>query len=246
MDELRAISTFIRAAELGSFNRAAHAQGSTPQAVSKAIRQLEEHLGVRLFHRTTRKSALTDDGARLLESVRDSMEGARAAMSRVRCAAYEDEGLIRISAGGAVGRKVLMPVLAEFSTLYPAITFDLVSRGVGPARVRWVEVDYDGHRVDDSAQLLDRCCAREKQASGQRTVTTTSGIHPRVVGPDEWITFFHMPREGNAPAVWHALERGLPKIVMRACYCSVLDDCWMLDSRQPEPAPVVGSGSSDM
>ncbi|RZT35593.1 LysR family transcriptional regulator [Cupriavidus agavae] len=126
MDELRAISTFIRAAELGSFNRAAHAQGSTPQAVSKAIRQLEEHLGVRLFHRTTRKSALTDDGARLLESVRDSMEGVRAAMSRVRCAAYEDEGLIRISAGGAVGRKVLMPVLAEFSSLYPAITFDLL------------------------------------------------------------------------------------------------------------------------
>lgn len=127
----------------------------------------------------------------------------------------------------------------------PAITFDLVSRGVGPARVRWVEVDYDGHRVDDSAQLLDRCCAREKQASGQRTVTTTSGIHPRVVGPDEWITFFHMPREGNAPAVWHALERGLPKIVMRACYCSVLDDCWMLDSRQPEPAPVARCPVSD-
>lgn len=126
MDELRAISTFIRAAELGSFNRAAHAQGSTPQAVSKAIRQLEEHLGVRLFHRTTRKSALTDDGARLLESVRDSMAGVRAAMSRVRSAAYEDEGPIRISAAGAVGRKVLMPVIAEFSALYPAVTFDLL------------------------------------------------------------------------------------------------------------------------
>jgi DNA-binding transcriptional LysR family regulator len=126
LDELRAISTFIRAAELGSFNRAAHAQGSTPQAVSKAIRQLEAHLGVRLFHRTTRKNALTDEGARLLDSVRGSVDGIRHAVSRARSAAVEDEGPIRISAGGAVGRKVLMPVIAEFSALYPGVTFDLL------------------------------------------------------------------------------------------------------------------------
>jgi len=94
VDELRAISTFICAAGLGSSNGAAHAQGCTPQTVSKAIRQLEEHPDVRLVHRTTRKSALTDDGARLLSSV-------RAAMSRVRSASCEDEGPIRISAGGA-------------------------------------------------------------------------------------------------------------------------------------------------
>jgi DNA-binding transcriptional LysR family regulator len=126
MDELRAISTFIRAAELGSFNRAATAQGTTPQAVSKAVRQLEQYLGVRLFHRTTRKSTLTDDGQRLLESVRESMEGFSNALNRVKSAAREDQGMIRISAGGAVGRKVLIPLLAEFSRLHPGVSFDLV------------------------------------------------------------------------------------------------------------------------
>lgn len=126
MDELRALSTFIRAAELGSFNRAAQAQGTTPQAVSKAVRQLEKHLGVRLFHRTTRKSSLTEDGERLLDSVRDSLEGLTGALSRVRNAAREDTGLIRISAGGAVARKVLMPVLARFGEAHPGVTFDLV------------------------------------------------------------------------------------------------------------------------
>lgn len=126
MDELRAISTFIRAAELGSFNRAAHAQGTTPQAVSKNVRQLEQHLGVRLFHRTTRKNSLTEEGQRLLESVRGSMESLTSALNRVKNAAREDEGLIRISAGGAVGRKVLMPLLAEFSRLHPGVGFDLV------------------------------------------------------------------------------------------------------------------------
>lgn len=126
VDELRALSTFVRAAELGSFNRAAQAQGTTAQAVSKSVRQLEQHLGVRLFHRTTRKSALTEDGQRLLASVQASMEGLASALQGIRDAAREDEGLIRISAGGAVGRKVLLPVVAAFRAAHPGITFDLV------------------------------------------------------------------------------------------------------------------------
>ncbi len=126
MDELRALSTFIRAAELGSFNRAAQAQGSTAQAVSKSVRQLEQRLGVRLFHRTTRKSSLTEEGARLLESVRANMDGLTAALNGVRSAAREDEGLIRISAGGATGRKLILPLVAQFRALHPKVTFDLV------------------------------------------------------------------------------------------------------------------------
>ena len=126
MDELRAIATFIKAAELGSFNRAATAQGITPQAVSKNVRQLEQYLGVRLFHRTTRQSTLTEDGQLLFDSVRASMEGFSGALNRVRNSAKGDEGLIRVSAGGAVGRKVLMPLVAEFSRLHPGVTFDLV------------------------------------------------------------------------------------------------------------------------
>lgn len=126
MDELRAISTFIRAAELGSFNQAARVQGITAQAVSKSVRQLEQHLGVRLFHRTTRKSSLTEEGLRLFASVRESLEGVTAAMNGIRSAAREDEGLIRISAGGATGRKVVLPLVAAFRALHPKVTFDLV------------------------------------------------------------------------------------------------------------------------
>jgi len=126
MDELRAITTFIRAAELGSFNRAAQLQGTTAQAVSKSIRQLEQHLGVRLFHRTTRKSALTEDGQRLLDSVQDSLQTLTGAIRGVKDAARGHEGLIRIGAGGAVGRKVLLPIIAEFHQQYPEVTFDLV------------------------------------------------------------------------------------------------------------------------
>ncbi|WP_347333616.1 LysR family transcriptional regulator, partial [Ralstonia pseudosolanacearum] len=67
INALRAIATFAKAVELGSIRRAAAAQGVTPQAASQALAQLEEHLGVRLLHRTTRSLALTDEGQRFLE-----------------------------------------------------------------------------------------------------------------------------------------------------------------------------------
>lgn len=126
MDELRAISTFVLAAEAGSFNKAAETQNTTPQAVSKTIRQLEQHLGVRLFHRTTRRSTLTEEGERLLESVKPSLDGLVGALSKARSAARDDEGIVRVAAAGAVGRKVLISLLAEFQQLYPQIQIELI------------------------------------------------------------------------------------------------------------------------
>jgi DNA-binding transcriptional LysR family regulator len=126
MDQLRAITTFIRSAEAGSFHRAAILQGTTPQAVSKTIRQLEQHLGVRLFHRTTRKNSLTQEGERLLHEVRPSLDGVMAAVNRARSAVRDEEGLIRVSAGGSAGRKVLMPLVVEFAKGNPGVEFDLL------------------------------------------------------------------------------------------------------------------------
>lgn len=105
MDEMRAITTFVRVAALGSFNRFARIQGCTPQAVSKTIRQLEQYLGIRLFHRTTRSNVLTEEGQKLFESVRGSLEGLHRALNRAKAAPDVDTGLIRVSAGGAVGTR---------------------------------------------------------------------------------------------------------------------------------------------
>ena len=67
MDRARVITLFTGVVRAGSFSQAAVEAGLTPQAVSKAVRQLEQHLGVRLFHRTTRSLSLTEEGARLFE-----------------------------------------------------------------------------------------------------------------------------------------------------------------------------------
>ncbi|MBV7537926.1 LysR family transcriptional regulator [Duganella sp. sic0402] len=156
MDELRAISTFIRAAELGSFNKVAEAQGTTPQAVSKTIRQFEQHLGVRLFHRTTRNSSLTEEGQRLLESIKPSLDGVVGALARARNAAREDEGLIRVAVSGSISRRVLMPLLAEFQLRYPSIQIDLIQEdGFADLVHDRIDVGFRGGNPPD-AQIVSR------------------------------------------------------------------------------------------
>ena len=80
INELRSIQTFVKAAELGSLRRAAAAQGITPQAASQALAQLEQHLGVRLFHRTTRSLSLTDEGQRRLQAANPAVRALEAAI----------------------------------------------------------------------------------------------------------------------------------------------------------------------
>lgn len=88
INELRSISIFVEVARLGSLRKAAQAMGFSPQAASQALAQLEEHLEVRLFHRTTRAMSLTDEGRRFLEEAQPSLLGLRHALQtakRARC-----------------------------------------------------------------------------------------------------------------------------------------------------------------
>lgn len=84
INELRSLSTFIKAAELGSLRKAAQALDISPQAASKALAQLEAHLNARLFHRTTRVMSLTDAGQRLLEDVQPALLGIQRALAHAR------------------------------------------------------------------------------------------------------------------------------------------------------------------
>jgi DNA-binding transcriptional LysR family regulator len=124
LDELRAITLFVRAAEAGSFQRAAADLGISPQAVSKAIRQLETHLTVRLFHRTTRKNSLTAEGRGFLELVQPGLEAMRGAIARTRGSTDAVAGPVRVTAAPSA-RKVLNRPLADFCARHPGVRIDL-------------------------------------------------------------------------------------------------------------------------
>ncbi|MBN3751990.1 LysR family transcriptional regulator [Paraburkholderia sp. Tr-20389] len=125
MNEVRAISIFVRAATLGNLRKAAVDQGISPQAASHAVMQLEKSLGVRLFHRTTRKLSLTEEGERLLQSVEPALATLSSAIDDARRAKDEVAGPLRVSAPMALGRAVLWPAVLEFAALYPDVQLDV-------------------------------------------------------------------------------------------------------------------------
>lgn len=148
INELRSLSTFIQAAELGSLRKAAQALGISPQAASKALAQLEAHLDARLFHRTTRVMALTDAGQRLLEDVAPALLGMQRALQKAKADRDEFTGPLRIAGPRTTFQPILWRLVGEFCELHPGIQPDvLLEDRVG----NWVEDRVDvGFRLGPS------------------------------------------------------------------------------------------------
>ncbi|OAJ63832.1 LysR family transcriptional regulator [Paraburkholderia ginsengiterrae] len=125
MSEIRAITLFVRAATLGSLRRAAVDQGVSPQAASHAVMQLEKELGVRLFHRTTRKLSLTEEGLRLFDSVKPALAILSSALAEARRSKEDVGGLLRVSAPRALGLPVLWPFFEQFQQRYPNVQLEV-------------------------------------------------------------------------------------------------------------------------
>jgi DNA-binding transcriptional LysR family regulator len=125
LNELRSISIFVTAAELGSLRKTAGALNISPQAASQALAQLERHLNVRLFHRTTRSMALTDEGRRFLEEAQPSLLGLRRALQTARQAKDEISGPLRIVGPRSTFQPVLWRLIDEFCQQYPSIVPDV-------------------------------------------------------------------------------------------------------------------------
>lgn len=148
INELRSISIFVRAAELGSLRKAAAALDISPQAASQALAQLEQHLDVRLFHRTTRVMSLTDEGRQFLEEAHPALLGLQRALQTAKRAKEEIAGPLRIVGPRSTFQHVLWRLLEEFCQQYPDIVPDVqLEDRVG----NWVEDRVDvGFRLGPS------------------------------------------------------------------------------------------------
>jgi DNA-binding transcriptional LysR family regulator len=148
INELRSIATFVKAAELGSLRKAAAAQGLSPQAASQALAQLEHHLGVRLFHRTTRSMALTQEGQQFLDTVQPALQGLNRALQTAKRSREEIAGPLRIVGPHSTFRPVITSLVNEFCERYPDVQPDVqLDDRIG----NWVEERVDvGFRVGAS------------------------------------------------------------------------------------------------
>ncbi|MDD2669486.1 LysR family transcriptional regulator, partial [Zoogloea sp.] len=98
MDKLKAMATFVQIAEAGSLSAAARSLGASLPAVVRSLAALEVELGVRLFNRTTRRIALTDEGRHYLESCRNLLAALNDAEAALKDEAGEPSGQLTITA----------------------------------------------------------------------------------------------------------------------------------------------------
>lgn len=123
MDSLGSLQTFVRVAEARSFVDAARSLGVTPAAVGKAIARLEQDMGVRLFHRSTRSVTLTGEGQLFLVRCRRILDEAEAARMELSERVGSPQGRLRISLPTI--NDLTLPVLAGFARRYPEVVLDL-------------------------------------------------------------------------------------------------------------------------
>jgi LysR family transcriptional regulator for bpeEF and oprC len=142
MDQLLGMRVFVRVAELGSFARAADTLDLSRAMVSSHVAQLEKHLGTRLLHRTTRRVAVSPEGAVYLEHCQRILTSIAAADDEMRLARDRPQGKLRVDVPVAFGKYLLMPSLAKFTQRYPQVFIevrfndrfvDLVAEGVDVA-----------------------------------------------------------------------------------------------------------------
>jgi DNA-binding transcriptional LysR family regulator len=123
MDNLGSIGIFVRVAERLGFSTVARELGVSPSAVGKAVARLEERLGVRLFHRSTRILALTAEGEKFLERCRRILSEVEAAELEMSQTKEKPQGKLRVSLPRYSG--LFEPVIMDFMRCYPAVELDL-------------------------------------------------------------------------------------------------------------------------
>ncbi|MFT2095390.1 LysR family transcriptional regulator [Acidiphilium multivorum] len=125
MDYLGALRLFGRAVELGSFSKAAEAQGAKVSTVSRAVAALEADLGVALFHRSTRRLHLTEPGEQFNAQVQAILRNLDEARDSVAAMQARPQGLLRLNLPGAFGRRHVVPFIPDFLKLYPGLRLEL-------------------------------------------------------------------------------------------------------------------------
>ncbi|NBD12031.1 MULTISPECIES: LysR family transcriptional regulator [Corallococcus] len=124
-DPLQGVSVFVEAVEAGGFSAAAVKLHLSRSAVGKTVARLEERLGVRLFHRTTRAQSLTQDGQVFYERCLRAMNELRAGQALLESGKQEVSGRLRVSAPVLFGRRCVAPILRDLARAHPKLELDL-------------------------------------------------------------------------------------------------------------------------
>jgi DNA-binding transcriptional LysR family regulator len=209
VDKFQEMASFVAVVEAGSFVGAADATGLSKAAVSRHVGELEQRLGARLLHRTTRRLSLTDDGQLFFARAKEMLAAVDEAESEISSRSGEPSGRLRINAPLSFGVLRLAPLWPHFAQLYPKVSLDIE---LSDRVVDLVEEGYDlAVRITNlpNSQLVSRqlattrmvCCASPAYLAQHGTPT-----HPAELAQHEVISYsyFAAPDDTSVVVRTHA------------------------------------------
>jgi len=212
INKLWLMEVFVRVADCGSFTKAADALDVSNGTVTNSIRQLEQHLGVILFNRDTRRVFLTEEGKVYLTHCRPILEETEDAEEVLRSRTSGLSGSVHLEAPISVGQSLVCPALRTFARMYPnistAVTLTNRPRHVFENRI---DLAVRMHHVED-ADLV----ARKIYDSHYIICTTPAAArqlpaHPRELDPARCVGLLLEERTQARP--W-SLEDGDEQLVI--------------------------------
>ena len=177
-DNLYEMTVFSRVVSAGSLSAAARELGLSTAVVSRRLAALESRLGVRLLNRTTRRIALTDEGARYHEACQRILSAVEEADDAVSAHVAEPQGLLRVAMSAAFGNQHIAPLIPQFAQRYPKVQMavSLSDRGMN-----MVEEGFDvAIRI---AQLENSSFAARKLAPNRRVICASPAYLKRCGTP---------------------------------------------------------------
>jgi DNA-binding transcriptional LysR family regulator len=170
MDTLTSMALFVKAVDSGSFSATARSMNLTPSAVSKQISRLEDRLGARLFNRSTRQLAPTEEGRAYYERclrILADIEEAEAAVSELNA---EPRGALRINMPVVFGRRHIVPLIGAFLERYPNVSMELSMSD------QFVDLIAEGaDMLIRVGELKDSSLIARKLAEARRVIAATPG-----------------------------------------------------------------------
>ncbi len=214
LPDLEGIAVFARVAELRSFSAAADDLHLSKATVSKIVTRLEERLGTRLFHRTTRRLSLTDAGQRLQAAASALLAAGEDIENQGLSQSSEPRGLVRLAAPMSFGLDYVAPILPAFLQRYPDVSIDLhLSDATVDLIGLGIDVALRIAALPDSSLRARRLCTIHRKVVGSPAYFAQHGrpTHPSHLAEHACLSYALSP----TPDVWRFQNAAGDQVTVR-------------------------------
>lgn len=199
------VHSLIILSQQGSFTAAAQRLSISKATMSQRISELEQNLGVKLVHRTTRSVQFTDAGKQLVEQTQNAYQHISTELKSIESRAHTPKGLLRVTAPVALAQQYIIPALPQFLKQYPEIQ---------------IELEADDNVLSLSSEGFDLAIRHTQQISDSLVAWRLAETYPILVASPEYLAdrppinhpsdlsqhdLLHYPRQKNRQSMWSFL-----------------------------------------